>query len=160
MFARDVMTPDVLLLHPSDTLAVAARKMVDRGVAGAPVVGDKGELVGILSEADILDHLKAVTKVELPGKYQARTAHSLFLFVRFAEEGREDVQEVFARLRSSMVKEAMTSDVVTARPGATLEYVAALMIRHNINRVPIIDEGRVLGIITRLDVVRVIGGVV
>ena len=157
MHAEDVMSLDVLALQPSDTLADAARRMVDRGVAGAPVLDREGNLAGILSEADILEELKETAEAEIPGRYLANQAHSLFLFVRLAKEGRPDVQRILERLRTRMVKEAMTADVITAAPSDTLEYIAALMIRHNINRIPILRDDRLVGIVTRHDIVRMIG---
>ncbi|HKZ49117.1 MAG TPA: CBS domain-containing protein [Thermoplasmata archaeon] len=156
MLARAIMTADVVTLSPSDTLQEAALRMMTRGISGAPVVDDEGRLVGILGESDILRHIKRLANSELSGRYLSSSAHSLQLLALLAERGHPAVKELMDHLRTALVREAMTEKVVTAPPGATMEEVIALMIRSDINRVPIVERGKVVGIITRGDVVRMI----
>jgi CBS domain-containing protein len=156
MLARAIMSTNLVLLAPSDTLQEAALKLMTRGISGAPVVDAEGKIVGILSESDILRHVKRLANDELSGRYLSSSAHSLQLLALLAERGHPAVRDLMEHLRSTLVREAMTEKVVTAPPGATTEEVIALMIRHDINRVPIVEQGRVVGIITRGDLVRMI----
>ena len=116
MLAREVMTKEVLTFGPSTTLQEACLALAKAGISGAPVVDRSGKILGVLSETDILSHLK-----------------------------------------TAMVKDAMTKGAVTAKPDSPVEEVVALMVRHDINRVPIVEGGKVLGIVTRADVVEFFG---
>jgi len=156
VLVRGFMTTDILAVAPSDTLQEAALKLLTRGVSGAPVVDDQGVLVGILSETDFLRHLKRLADTDLAGKYLSSPAQSLSLLALLAERGHPAARELMDTLRGAMVSDAMTTKVITANPGDTLEEVLGLLIRSDINRVPVIEGGKVVGIVTRGDVLRVI----
>jgi len=156
MLARALMTRDVLSLRPTDTLEEAILKMAERGISGAPVVDEAGRLVGILSESDILSRLKELAEKEISGRYLTTTGHALSLLSFLAERGHPMVSALLEHVRSSRVAEAMKRKVITAIPADTVEEVVALMIRHDINRVPIVERGKVVGIITRADLLRVL----
>lgn len=156
MLARGIMSTEVMTLAPSDTLQEASLKLTLAGFSGAPVVDGHGKLVGVLSETDILRHLKRLVDSELAGRYMATTAHSLALLVMLAERGHPVVKEMLDHLRSAMVSQAMTTKVVTGSPGNTLEEIVALMITHDVNRVPIVEKGVIVGMLTRGDIVRYI----
>jgi len=150
------MTTPVVTLAPSDTLQEASLKMMTRGISGAPVVDDEGRLVGVLGESDILRHIKRLANTELSGRYLSSSAHSLQLLALLAERGHPAVKQLMDHLRGGLVREAMTEKVIIAPPGATMEEIIALMIRHEITRIPIVEKGKVVGIITRGDIIRMI----
>ncbi len=154
MKIKELMAEDITTLKVSETLEQAAKKLIDKGVSGAPVVDDDGNVVGILSETDILMHLKTIVDNEVGMRYLSDTTHSLSLFVMLAERDHEVRENIFKRLRAAKVEKAMTSDVITAKSSATIETVAALMIEHNVNRIPIVDGGRLVGMVTKSDFAR------
>lgn len=156
MLARGIMSTTVVTLAPSDTLQEASLKLTTGGFSGAPVIDGHGKLVGILSETDILRHLKRLADTELSGRYLATKAHSLALLVMLADRGHPVVKEMLDHLRHAMVSEAMTVKVVTGSPGNTMEEIVSLMITHDVNRVPIMEKGVIVGMLTRGDVVRYI----
>ncbi len=156
MWASDVMTRDVVTLSPGMTLEVAAERLVQRGISGAPVVDEHGRLVGVLSESDILRRLKQIAEEHLGKRYLTSRVHSLDLLAFLGEREHAAVEEVYRRLRSSRVSEVMTRHVVAMKPTDTLEAVAAAMIEHDVNRLPVVDADRVVGIITRADLARVL----
>ena len=156
MKIREIMAKTLTTVDASDTLEVAATKMTESGVSGAPVVDSQGILVGILSESDILKHMKTLVDDEVGMRYLSDTTHSLSLFVMLAERDHEVREAVFKRLRAAKVARAMTADVITAKPSDTIESVAALMIEHNVNRIPIVEGGKVVGIVTQADYARLV----
>ena len=156
MLAREVMTREVLTLSPSETLREAALRLQVRGVSGAPVVDAEGRLVGVLSETDFLRYLKRLTDADLAGHYLSSPVHSLTLLAMLAESGHPAVRRVMEHLRTSRVSDAMTVKVLTAVPEDPIEKVVALMIRGNVNRIPILEGARIVGILTRGDILRIV----
>ncbi len=156
MWASDVMTRDVLTLSADMTLEQAAERLVQRGVSGAPVVDDRGRLIGILSESDILRQLKRITEENLGKRYLTSRVHSLELLAFLGEREHAAVEIVYRQLRASKVSDVMTAHVHGVAPTDSLETVAAAMIEHDVNRLPVVDAGRVVGIITRADLARVL----
>ncbi len=156
MWAADVMTRDVLTLSPGMTVEQAAERLVQRGVSGAPVVDERGHLVGILSESDILRRLKQIAEETLGKRYLTSRVHSLDLLAFLGEREHAAVDSVYRQLRASKVSDVMTPRVHGVAPTDSLESVAAAMIEHDVNRLPVVDEGRVVGIITRADLARVL----
>lgn len=156
MWAADVMTRDVVTLSPDMTLERAAERLVERGISGAPVVDERGRLVGILSETDILQTLRRIAEEFLGKRYLANRLHSLELLAFLGERDHKAVGDIYRRLRESKVEDVMKTHVRSAKPTDSLETVAATMIEHDVNRVPVVDAGKVVGIITRADLARVL----
>ncbi len=156
VWAADVMTRDVLTLSPGMTLEQAAERLVQRGVSGAPVVDEHGRLLGILSESDILRQLKRLAEESLGKRYLASRVHSLELLAFLGECDHVAVETLYRALRASKVSDVMTSRVHGVAPTDSLESVAAAMIEYDVNRLPVVDRGVVVGIITRADLARVL----
>jgi len=156
MKISEMMMSNLTILHETETLEKAAKKMIERNMSGAPVVGNQGKLVGILSETDILKHMKSLVDDEVGMRYLSDTTHSLSLFVMLAEKNHEVRENVLMKLREAKVGKAMTTNVITAKPSDTIESVAALMIEHNIDRIPILDQDELVGIVTKSDFARLI----
>jgi CBS domain-containing protein len=139
MRVEDVMTKDVRTVEPEATLKAVAQVLTDAGISGLPVVGASGEVIGVVSEGDILRKEKGVD--ERPGGVLG------WFFVDFPEAR----QKVAARL----AQEAMTSPAITVEPWQPVERAAALMIDHQVNRLPVVDDdGKLVGIVSRKDLVR------
>jgi CBS domain-containing protein len=149
------MTPEVVTLTPSTTLEEACVRLSRAGISGAPVV-EGGRVVGVLSETDILLYLKRVADAEVAGRYLTSETHSLAILALLSLQ-EKPLRELLQRLLTAMVKDAMTRGAVTARADSPVEEVFALMVRHDINRVPVVDKGKLVGIITRADVIGLFG---
>ncbi len=150
------MTREVVTLSPEMTVEAAAERLVQRGISGAPVVDDRGRLVGVLSESDILRRLKGIAEEALGKRYLTSRVHSLDLLAFLGEHQHAAVEAVYRQLRESKVGDVMTKHVQSVRPTDSLEKVAATMIEHDVNRLPVVDVERVVGIITRADLARVL----
>lgn len=135
---REVMTEQVVTASPAATLKEAAQMMRRHRVSGLPVVTDYGELVGIISEADLL----GIEARRTPGERPQR----LWSFFR----RNRDV------LRGPrIISDVMNASVTTTQPNESVRKAARRMIEKNVNRLPVVDGGRVVGILTRQDVLRV-----
>ncbi len=149
------MTRDPVVLSPTMTLEQAAERFVQHQISGAPVVDERGRLVGILSESDILTHLRHLAEDTLGKRYLTNRVHSLDLLAFLGERDHQAVEAVYQQLRASKVSDVMTRHVRSVKPTDSLEAVAAAMIEHDVNRLPVVDVNRVVGIITRADLARV-----
>lgn len=138
MRVREVMTTTVATVPPDRPLRDVARLLVDRGISGVPVVDADGTVLGVVSEADFL----AKESGAEPGRHR--------LLARLFGES-ADAAKVEARTAG----ESMTAPAITTTPDALLRDVAATMVDRRVNRLPVVDDGRLVGIITRADLVRV-----
>ncbi|HET8999696.1 MAG TPA: CBS domain-containing protein [bacterium] len=139
MRARELMSTPVVRVAPEATLKEVAERMVAHRVSGVPVVDHFGELVGIISESDL------VSKLE----YE-ETGQGLVGFLDHLAHAVGADRKLHARTAA----ELMTSGVVTAAPDASVRELIHLMTSHGVNRVPIVEGGRVIGIVTRADILR------
>ena len=144
---RHVMTTDVVAFTPDETIGDATRRLMERGVDGGPVLDGSGRLVGMLTTDDLLvqdTRLHYPTVVSLFGAYlELPTSHR-----RFEEELRRAV--------AAKVTDAMEEDTVSCAPDDTLERAATLMHEHQVSRLPVLEEGRLVGVVARGDILRAI----
>jgi len=134
---KDVMTENVFTATPDTPLKVVATRMLEYGVSGMPVVeGDR--LLGVISETDIL--------------FKERTAPDrkgvLDWLVHYGED------PPLAKLEARTAGEAMTTPAVTIASGRSVSDAAALMLELRIDRLPVVNGDRLVGIVTRTDLVR------
>jgi CBS domain-containing protein len=141
MLARDLMSTGLLTFLPDMGLEAAARAMAERGVSGAPVVRDDGQLVGIITEGDLIKRLAA------PSAPKEGWFASLF-------RAPESEAARFARVHGRTVKDAMTMDVASVSEEATAEQVAHIMETRGVRRVPVLRDGILVGVVSRADLLR------
>jgi CBS domain-containing protein len=134
---RDLMTRDVLTLTPETPLKRAAELLARERISGAPVVDDDGRVVGVLSEADVL--VKASAEAPRSG------------LLSWLLEPAPDYHDKIAATR---VEEAMSAPAVTIAPDRGVHEAASLMVDENVNRLPVIEDRELVGIVTRADIVR------
>lgn len=139
MIVEDIMTAPVISVEPSTTVAAAAKLMLADRISGLPVTARDGTLVGMLSEGDLL------RRGEL-GTERKRSSWLEFL----VRPGK--LADEYVRTHGRKVEQVMTSDPVTTRRDAPLEEVVTAMGRHGIKRLPVIENGKVVGIVARSDV--------
>jgi CBS domain-containing protein len=151
--ARDVMQPEVQTVHPEMPLVELDRAFIDRAVGGFPVV-DKGQLVGIVSRSDIVRQLYVEQSLaEMVSDYYHQVEMSPGVPTQSLKEIGDEVGE---RLESLHVKDVMIRKLFTVPATATVQEVARVLADHHIHRVPVTDAGRLVGIITALDLVRLL----
>lgn len=138
---RDAMTRKPITVGPDTPLKDVARILIDAGISGVPVVSDDGAVLGVVSEADFL------IKGQGP---QAVRHRRLARLLGESETTRSQVAKVTARTAG----EAMSSPAVTIPPTSSLQQAAAIMTREAVNRLPVVEQGRLVGIVSRADLVR------
>ncbi|MCX7312871.1 MAG: CBS domain-containing protein [Alphaproteobacteria bacterium] len=140
MKAIDVMVRDVVTVGPDTTVADAVQLLAKHDVSSLPVIED-GELIGIISEADLLHRTELGTEKHRPWWLEAVTPASTL-----ADE--------FAKSHGKQVAELMTEDVVTVSEDTSLGEIAALLERHRIKRVPVVMDGKLVGIVSRSNLIQ------
>jgi len=139
------MTKEVLTVRKSDSLADAAKLMRKRHVSGLPVVDKGGRILGILSEKDILRSLEEPMPSSLPA--------SLIELVLGGSAGSQArLEKLRDHLETNRVDQWMTPDPIVVGPDASVVDIAELMRERKINRVPVVEGKRLVGIVTRHDV--------
>lgn len=127
MNVREVMTSDPVTIGPGTPLPDATRLMKQRGIRHLPVVDDAGRLLGVLTDRDIRHAAFVPALAEYLG-WEAR------------------------RLKAPRVRDVMTWSVVTTHPDATLVQAGLTMFQRRIGSLPVVDNGRLVGILTERDI--------
>jgi acetoin utilization protein AcuB len=134
---RDVMTKDPITIDPEAPLETAAAVMQERQVRHLPVVDEAGRLVGLIGDRDLRGALLAPAVAEhLSGAAQRR------------------IRSLVGALANLRVRDAMTWDAVTIDPQAPVARAAALMFEARIGCLPVVEGGRLIGIVTERDVLK------
>lgn len=141
--AKDVMTADVLTVPSTATVEEIARILCDKRIGGLPVLDEEGHLVGIVTEDDLI---MRVAGPHVP-------PHIELLGGIIYLERPHEMQEHLRKAMGVTAEEVMTEGVVTVDDDCPIRDVANLMISNRINRVPVMHEGALVGIITRHDLV-------
>lgn len=144
--ARDVMTREVATVPKTATLLDALDILRVRDVSGLPVVDAGGKVVGILSERDI--GRAAVRRGDVE-RVEGGLDLLLAYLLRQPEATMKKMREILGGQR---VDRVMSRRVYSVPPDATLETVVHEMVRHHVHRLPVLDGGRLVGIVTRDDV--------
>lgn len=144
MLVMHAMTPTVISVLPSQTILSAIRKMIDYSISGLPVIDSHGNLIGIVSEGDFLRRSELGSE-----KKRNRWLNFLLSPGRSAEE--------YVRTHGKIVEEIMTPDPFTVEEYAPIEDAAALMVKHHVHRLPVVRGQKVVGILTRKDLMKAVG---
>ncbi|MFQ5847619.1 MAG: CBS domain-containing protein [Candidatus Methylomirabilales bacterium] len=139
MLARDVMTKEVVTATPEMTVEALTRLLLDKRVSAVPVVDVGGKVLGMVSEADLIRRLRK------PGRKK--------WWLAFLAESKEMAGE-FIRAHGRHVEDVMNQPVVSVTEEAPVEEIARILEEEGIKRVPVVQEGRLVGIVTRRDLIR------
>jgi CBS domain-containing protein len=138
MRIEEIMTRDVITVAPGTPLKEVARLLVEHRISGVPVCGPEGAVLGIVSEVDILRKEEGISP---------ELARPLAWFVR-----RLDGE--LAKIGSHTARESMSAPALTVRPTQHVSEVARLMVDYAVNRLPVVSDGGLVGIVSRADLVR------
>ena len=145
MKARDVMVSPVITVTPNSSVKELAQTLLKNRISGVPVVDHQGQLVGIVSEGDLLHRSEAGT--------EPRRSRGLRLKPRMANE---TLAAEYIKVHSRKVADIMVRNVLTADPETPLDEIAILMEQNSIKRVPIVSKGQLVGIVSRANLIQVV----
>jgi len=141
MKARDVMVSHVITVGPELDVKAVANTLVANGISAVPVVAMDGSIVGIISEGDLMR--RAVSGAERKRSWWLETFSSA-----------EQLMAEFVKAHGRKAKDVMTRRVISVDPDTSLQEIANLLEKHGIKRVPVLKDGRLVGIVSRANLVQ------
>jgi CBS domain-containing protein len=138
MRARDIMTRHVITVEPETDVREIAKRLVDNRISAVPVVDAGGALVGIVSEGDLMRRPES--------EMESHPSWWLSLLLLPEEQARK-----YVKTHGRHARDVMTRRVITVDEDASLEAIADTLEKHRIKRVPVAREGKVMGIVSRAD---------
>lgn len=141
MKAADVMVTAVITVHPDTSVAKIAEVLLANRISAVPVVNDKGALVGIVSEGDLIHRVEAGTERHRSWWLELLT-------------GKEVLAYEFVKSHARKAADVMTHKVVSVTPNTPLADIASLLEKHGIKRVPVVNNGKLAGIVSRANLVQ------
>lgn len=145
MVARDIMVKDLITVGPDASLKDIAKLMVEHEISGIPVV-EEGKLLGMVTESDLLTRAK---NLDLP-TFLPFIGGVIYL------ESPERLERELRKATATTAEEIMTKRLHTVGPDMPLADISTLMVEKKINRLPVVEDGKLVGLITRSDVVRAV----
>jgi len=145
MRAMDVMTTNVITVDPNTSVQALATLLSERGISGVPVVEADGRLVGVVTEGDLLHRTETGTE----RRTERRRARWLDTIGSDQEAARD-----YVKAHGRSVREVMTREVISVTDTTELADIATLLETKRIKRVPVLRDGRLVGIVSRANLVR------
>ena len=142
--ARDIMSTDLMTADPDMEITQAAKLMLDNRINGLPVVDKSGNLVGIICQSDLIAQQK---KLPIPSIFS-------FLDGFISMSSMKQIEKEAQKIAAATVAQAMTPDPVSIDPGTGIEALAALMVDRNFHTLPVVEQGKLIGIIGKEDVLK------
>jgi CBS domain-containing protein len=141
---KDIMTSDVISVSPETEIVSAARIMIEKRINGLPVVDGKGKVVGILCQSDLVAQQKSVP---IPSLFSLMDG---FMPLTSLKRIEKEVEKIAALT----VAQAMTPKPSTVTPDTGIEEVAALMVDKGFHTLPVVQDGKLVGVVGKEDVLK------
>jgi CBS domain-containing protein len=142
--AKDMMTKEVVTFSPGTEIVHAARILLELGLNGAPVLDERGKVVGILCQSDLIAQQK---KLPVPSVFT--------LLDSWFPLKPTHMEKAFRRIAAITVSDAMTRNPMTIRPDTAVDEIAALMVDRNFHTLPVVDEeGKLVGVVGKRDILK------
>ncbi|HEU0264712.1 MAG TPA: CBS domain-containing protein [Geobacterales bacterium] len=140
----EIMTREVVTVKPSTNVRELARLFTTHRIGSIPVVDDAGTLLGIVTESDLVEQDQSL---HIP------TVVSLFDWVIYLESDRK-FEEQLKKITAQSVADIYTRQVETVAPATPLTEVADLMAKKKVHALPVVEGGRLVGMVSRIDLIR------
>lgn len=142
--AADIMTTEVITVTADTNIRQLAEIMTEKRIGSVPVVDNAGLLIGIVSESDLIEQDKS---------FHIPTVISLFDWVLYLESEKKFEKEL-KRMTARTVGEIFTQDVLSITRTTPVSKIADIMSEQRIHALPVVEEGKVVGIVSRIDLIR------
>ena len=140
--AKDIMTREVVTVTPSTTITELAKLLVDHKISGAPVVNNVGNIVGVVTENDLINRNK---RLHIPTVIR--------IFDAFYIPDHSDVEEEIKKMAATTVWEICIKKVISVEEETPLDEIATIMAEKKVHLIPVVKERKVVGIIGKYDIV-------
>ncbi len=141
---KDIMTRALITVSPETEIVHATKLLLENHINGVPVTDETGKLVGILCQSDLIAQQK-----KLPTPSFFRLLNGLIPMTSMKQ-----IEKQVQKIAATTVAQAMTPNPVTVQPDTGIEEVAALMVDKNFHTIPVMDEGKIVGILGKEDILR------
>jgi CBS domain-containing protein len=146
--AGDIMKKEVISVHPEMPVDKLGRFFIEHDISGAPVLDAQGQLVGIVTEYDLISQSK---KFHIPSMLRIFDAI-------IPLKGSEAIEKEIQRMAASQVSDICTTDVTTIGEDTPLEEIATIMAEKHITLLPVVRDGKVIGVVGKHEVIRGVAG--
>ncbi len=144
--AKDIMRTDVITVSPEMSVEELGRLFIEKNISGAPVIDEKGNLFGIVTENDLINKEK---------RFHIPTIIRIFDAI-IPLESDTKVEEEIRKMAASTVEDICTRDVITISEDTTLNEIATIMAEKKIHLLPVVKDNKVVGIVGKKEVIRAI----
>ncbi len=145
MQIKDVMSKNVITVSTDDSVEKCAKLLQENEISGLPVVDGKGKVVGMITEGDLI---RRASRIEAPGYLEILGG---LIYLGSPKKFVDELQRAMALEAGKM----MSREVISIKPDQSLESAATLMVKHNINRLPVVDDQEnLVGIVSRRDIMK------
>ena len=152
LLVKNIMTKKVVTLKPDETLKEVSLKFSEHDISGAPVVDDEGHVIGIVSETDIIAAIERSGR-EVNMVYLSPALSMVGLSFKETPSNKK-TEEIFEDVGNIKVSEMMKRNVKTVGPDDRVKAVIDIVASGKINRVPVVENGKLVGIVTRGDILK------
>lgn len=142
--ARDIMTTEIITVKEETTVKELAELLSTHNIGGTPVVDDSGELLGVVTESDLIDQKK---RVHIP------TVVTILDSVIYLESPEKMEQEI-KKMAGTTVKDIYSKKPLTVAEDTTVEEIATIMADQNVHTLPVIKDDKLIGVIGKKDIIR------
>jgi CBS-domain-containing membrane protein len=141
---KDIMTKKVITVAPEMDIGHVAKLLFEKGINGVPVVDEIGKLVGIICQSDLIAQQKGLP---IPSVFTLLDGF-------FPLASMKHLEKAVKKMAATTVADAMTSNPVTVRPETGIEELAGLMVDKNFHTLPVVDEGKLVGVVGKVDILK------
>ena len=142
---KDIMASPVHTANENDTLKDVALKMLDKNIGCLPILNDEGELVGFVSETDFTAKKNAIP---------FSRNHAPKLFGKWLNEG--GLELMYETSKTIKAKEIMSTPPIVIEQDEEISKLIELIMKYNIHRIPVVDDGKLVGMVSRRDLLKLI----
>jgi CBS domain-containing protein len=142
--ARDIMTTEVLTVSPETSIAELSKILENRKIGGLPVVDKGGRLLGVITQSDLVERAR---DLELPPAINILDFH---FYLQIPSHLLQRVEKMLG----TTVGDCMTPNPVTVAPDTPVARIAALMAKQKMHTIPVLEGGKIVGVIGKMDLVR------
>jgi CBS domain-containing protein len=142
--AKDIMTKDVITVKPTTTIEELARIFIEKKISGAPVVDDNGDLMGIVTENDLISQNK---RLHIP------TVVRLFdAFIMLERSSK--IEKEIKKMAAATVDDICAKEVITVNEDTPVEDIATIMSEKKVHLIPVVKGKKIVGIIGKMDIIK------